>query len=840
MKMKSLQLKITFWAGLCLLLTAGAIIAYTVTGTISRAKIDREEAAKNAENYITSLSKQHVNHIKAKLDVGLETARTLSQTLSGIKDEELALELDRDAINGLLKIIIAKNRQFVGVYTAWEPNAFDGMDRGFLGDEGHDETGRFIPYWHRNADGIIELKPLVGYEEKGTGDYYLLPMKTKNEHIVEPYIETVQGKPTLVTSLVVPITVGETFYGIVGITMRLDRLQEVVDDVEKLYDGSGRILVVSHNGTIAAVTGRPELSGKHFKVLHKDWENDLAYVKNGTSLTENDEGQLAVFTPLQVGSTKTPWSVNINLPYENITASADAQFLQAKRDTVKTVWISLLCAFAALVLLWFVTRTITRPVTEIVDTANAIAAGDFSREISICQQDEIGILATAFRNLQNTIGDVLNEMELLIHSVQNGDLSNRGNAENFEGGWGKLLIGLNNVIDAFGTPIDMAAQAINRIAKGDIPEPIEEEYRGDFNEIRINLNTMIQNLIRFAVDVQSAAEQVAAGSEQLSGSADQISQGTSEQSAGIEEISTSMEQMSAMVNQSADNAKQTALIAGKAAQDAREGSQAVNETVAAMKTISEKIMIIEEISGQTNMLALNAAIEAARAGEHGQGFAVVAAEVRDLAKNTRSAAQDINTLSVSSLEIAEKTGELLKEMVEGIQKTAELVQDISTSGTEQAQGISEVNKGMQQLDQVIQQNAASTEEMASSSQDFSSQAERLLKVASFFKISERMRRQMHEGTEQSITEGNKLFMGLMETMPESTIKTMFIEYMRQVSETDEETMETFERDASQSSEGTEKIKAGQEKKAAASIADKKKSGVLIAMHDSKDNDFEDY
>ncbi len=736
MKIKSLQVKFSFWAGVCLLLTAGAIMAYTATTTIRRADSAREDAVRNAENYVVSISKQHANHIRGTFEGALDTASTLAQTLSGIKDEALALELDRDAVNGLLKIIIARNPQFVGVFTAWEPNAFDGMDRGFLGDEGHDKTGRFIPYWHRNADGEIKVKPLVGYAEEGRGDYYLLPRKTKNEHIVEPFVEAVLGQPTLVTSLVAPITVGETFYGIVGITMRLDLLQKGVDDVENLYDGAGLIFVVSHNGTLVAVTGKEELSGKHIQEMHKDWEEDLKYIQKGKAITEMNEGQLEVFTPLQVGRTTTPWSVGISLPYEKITALADAQSLQANRDMMKTVGISLLCAFAALVLLWFVTRTITRPITGIVETANAIAAGDFSRQIEIRQQDEIGILATAFRNMQNTIGGVSQEIERLIHAVQNGDLSARGDAESFEGGWRKLIVGLNNVIDAFAAPFDKTAEYINRIAKGHIPGKIITEYKGDFNEMRNNINTMITNLVRFATDVQQAAKEVASGSEQLSTSAEQVSQGSSQQAGSIEQVSASMEEMSGMVNQNADNARQTDSIAAKAAGDARESAKAVNETIIAMKSISEKIRIVEEIARQTDMLALNAAIEAARAGEHGKGFAVVAAEVRKLAERSRGAAKEINTLSVSNLEIAEQTGGLLTEMVGGIQNTSELIREISASGSEQAEGIEQVNMAIQQLDLVIQQNAAFTEEMAAASQEFTNQAEMLLMSASFFKVSE--------------------------------------------------------------------------------------------------------
>jgi methyl-accepting chemotaxis protein len=135
-----------------------------------------------------------------------------------------------------------------------------------------------------------------------------------------------------------------------------------------------------------------------------------------------------------------------------------------------------------------------------------------------------------------------------------------------------------------------------------------------------------------------------------------------------------MEQMASNIRQNADNAQQTEKIAIKSAEDAREGGKAVVETVAAMKTIAEKIAIIEEIARQTDLLALNAAIEAARAGEHGKGFAVVAAAVRRLAERSADAAGEISKLSVSSVAVAEKAGKLLNQIVPDIQKTAQLVQ----------------------------------------------------------------------------------------------------------------------------------------------------------------------
>ncbi len=246
---------------------------------------------------------------------------------------------------------------------------------------------------------------------------------------------------------------------------------------------------------------------------------------------------------------------------------------------------------------------------------------------------------------------------------------------------------------------------------------------------------LMRSLAGPVADLRSAAGNVQAGSRQVSAGSEDLSEGATEQAAAAEEASSSMEQMSANIRNNADNASQTEKMSRQSAENAKEGGKAVAETVVAMRKISEKTSIIGEIARQTNLLALNAAIEAARAGEHGKGFAVVASEVRKLAERSQVASAEIEALSTTSVQVAEKAGDMLARIVPDIEKTAELVHEISVACREQDQGAEQVNQAIQQLDQVIQRNAMASEELAATSEELASQAEQLTDTVSFFSMN---------------------------------------------------------------------------------------------------------
>jgi methyl-accepting chemotaxis protein len=273
--------------------------------------------------------------------------------------------------------------------------------------------------------------------------------------------------------------------------------------------------------------------------------------------------------------------------------------------------------------------------------------------------------------------------------------------------------------------------------KGDLTHETDAKLlsrKDEIGEICRSIEAMRTSISGILSTIQDSAMYVSSGSGSISETAQSLSQGANEQAASAEEVSASMEQMAATTRQNTDNSTTTEALSRKAAQDAEEGGRAVAETVKAMKDIASSISIIEEIARQTNLLALNAAIEAARAGEVGKGFAVVASEVRKLAERSQKASGEISVMSSESMAVAEKAGGLLGKIVPDIQKMAELMLEISSASREQGVGVDQVTKAVGQLDTVIQQNAATSETLAASSEELSGQAQALTDALSFFKI----------------------------------------------------------------------------------------------------------
>jgi methyl-accepting chemotaxis protein len=397
-------------------------------------------------------------------------------------------------------------------------------------------------------------------------------------------------------------------------------------------------------------------------------------------------------------------------------------------------------------LIWLglvISRSITRPLDQALKAFDNISNGRFDTAITIPGEDEVSKVLAGLQSMQAKLGaeheatqTMLAEVSSIVGAASNGDLIKRINLDGREGFYLTLSESINTMVHSVETVINETVNGLNRMATGDLRQPIEGNFEGSYKFIKDSCNETMTRLTDIIGEVLSSTEQLSNASEQVSATSQSLSQATSEQAASVEETSASVEQMAASINQNAENAKVTDGMASKAAKEAVEGGEAVKQTVDAMKEIATRISIIDDIAYQTNMLALNAAIEAARAGDHGKGFAVVAAEVRKLAERSQVAAQEIGDLAVGSVKAAERAGELINTIVPGIGKTSDLVQEISAASMEQSSGANQINTAMNQMNQITQQNASASEELAATAEEMTSQADQLMELMSFFNIGQ--------------------------------------------------------------------------------------------------------
>ncbi|MFY0564566.1 methyl-accepting chemotaxis protein [Archangium lansingense] len=625
---KSLATKLLL--SLCSVISiALAILVFVVSRQSSRV------AEEQANQMVMQMAERYALMVNSELDDAFIPVRTLAQTLEA---QKVAGSTDRLLVEAALKKVLEGNPKILGIWTTWEPNAFDGLDAKYVNTPASDATGRFISYWNRGT-GHIKLEANVDYEKEGVGDYYLLARKTQRETIVNPYVYPVAGKPTLITSVTVPILLDGRFVGAVGADLSLEQIQEQVSEITPL--GTGFALLVSNNGTFVAHPSEErraqQLGASPAEALMKTALASDSALSGQVHSDVLGARAIEVVVPIHIGETVTPWALAVFAPLDKVLAPAH----ELREFTLLFGALALLALGGAVLI---VIRRITKPIETISSVATRIANGDLSGALDHRSEDEIGVLADAFRSMRNRL-----------------------------------------------------AQVIGQVREG-------------------------------ATALSSVASQLSATSQSLSSRA-------SEQAATFEEVTSSLDNMSASIIKNADSSRRVETIASQGAADAEKSSRAVIETVEAMKQIASHISVVQEIAYQTNLLALNAAIEAARAGDHGKGFAVVASQVRKLAEGSQTAAKEISSVASSSVKIAEQSGQLLNALVPSIDTTSHLVKDVAATSSEQSSSVGEINKAMLGLNDVTQQNAAAAEELSSTAEEMAAQAESLLQLVSFFRVS---------------------------------------------------------------------------------------------------------
>ncbi|MEP6896513.1 MAG: HAMP domain-containing protein, partial [Chloroflexota bacterium] len=393
----SIQSKITLWTGLCLLVTVIILVSYSVITV-------RQESIASAEIQALAIAEAQSNNVKNKLEVPLFTARTMAESLAAVKDSANPVSFSRDQANAMLRKVLVENPTFLGTYTLWEPNAFDGQDAKFAGTAIHDETGRFIPYWIRGNDGSIQVTALIDYETPGIGDWYLIPRNTINE---AAFLLTypVQSQDVLMTSFIVPIVQNGKFYGIVGVDAPIRFAQQIVDGID-LYQGTANAVLFTDEGKLIAVRNRPELSDQPATNIFDNYADIKSRVATGKSFLKisPDGKNLQAFAPIQIGNTGKYWSFSLIIPYREITASATAV-------AVRQVVISAILIVIALLLLQFLARQIAYPIRELTLVANEVSQGRLNVIANVQTNDETGILASAFNQMTSQLSALIGSLE---------------------------------------------------------------------------------------------------------------------------------------------------------------------------------------------------------------------------------------------------------------------------------------------------------------------------------------------------------------------------------------------------------------------------------------------
>jgi methyl-accepting chemotaxis protein len=562
----------------------------------------------------------------------------------------------------------------------------------------------------------------------------------------------------------------------------------ITDDVEVRKDYRQRLTEIAKIAdamTDSLQAGMNSDKGKQLLTEMTSIRKGEYYTSRAQMLKEADAGNKIeasriLFNELQEAQKKYTAKINEMIDYQVQLLNEAAVEADATHRFVvtSTVVISLLALLFVVLAAYFITKSITKPVSLVVSRINelesigftnlgnglvALEKGDLSvkvdnptQQLKLTRKDEVGVLAetvdkmivkaqsgiTAYEGVRSKVNDLSDVTKELIIDGQEGRLNKRGDATKFAGSYKDIVQGFNGVLDAVILPIQESAKVIDKYAEGDFTPRISTQYKGDHQLIVNSLNKMGESVSRVLNQVKEAVQATASAANQISSSTEEMAAGAQEQSAQATEVAGAVEEMTKTIYETTKNTGQATEASKNSGRVAKEGGKVVEETIEGMIRISdvvrksaetvqalgkssdqigEIVQVIDDIADQTNLLALNAAIEAARAGEQGRGFAVVADEVRKLAERTTKATKEIATMIK---QIQKDTNGAVESMEEGT-KEVEVGKQLAEKA---GRSLQEIIHGAENVVDIVSQVAAASEEQSSAAEQISKNIESISSV----------------------------------------------------------------------------------------------------------------